>query len=214
MSSAAQAQQFALPEGCEAFVTVQKNACVVTHNFTCAADPDGYTRRVDLNDAGVTFMSVVDSETQWIESTNMGSGITDRLGPVVEDPASFSNLLETGRDDWYFSQTASDGTVMVFRGYDELTGVDVVIDGVTLPQTYFEMTAQTVTGEELYRAKGFEHINPKWRIFLSGVREVATPDDSYSYDTTPRQFIFPGEAGFLTSDPIYDCDVMMSSFAN
>ena len=29
-------------------------------------------------------------------------------------------------------------------------------------------------------------------------------------DGTPRQFVFPGEPGFFTTEPIFDCDATMS----
>jgi hypothetical protein len=41
----AAAQTFAVPQGCDAYLTVQKRGCTVTHHFTCTADPAGHQRR-------------------------------------------------------------------------------------------------------------------------------------------------------------------------
>ena len=211
LAGPAAAQTFNLPQGCEGYVTIQKRECTVTHNFICATDPEGYQRRVDLTQAGMVYMSTIDAETQWVESYSPLSGETEVLGPVIEDPASFSDLLEVGADSWNFSTTSDQVGVTQFTGLDRLTGRTVVIDGVQLEETEYEMTARNISGQELWRSEGREFIHRDWRVFLSGTRQVTTANDSYSRDSTPVEFSFPGEPGFLAAEPIYDCDVILSS---
>ena len=37
-AGSAQAAPFAVPQGCQAYLTVQTRACTVSHHWTCAAD--------------------------------------------------------------------------------------------------------------------------------------------------------------------------------
>ncbi len=203
--------RFALPQGCTAYVTVQKRDCTVSHLFTCEADPEGWQRRVDIGEEGPVYLGVIDSETQWIESHHLSTGVVDRLGDQVEDPASFSELLSTGRDRFVFETVSEPFAVTMFRGSDRLTGRKLVIDGVALKETEFQVIATDPSGEELYRITGNEFINPEWRSFLSGIRRVTSPEDSFKTDASPVTFEFPDEPGFLSTEPRFGCDVVLSA---
>jgi hypothetical protein len=201
---------FSLPQGCTAYVTVQKHGCTVSHLFTCEGDLAGEQRRVDMDEAGLTYMGLIDAETQWIESYHASTGETTRLAPGAPDPANFTELLATGRDGMDF-QTTSDmfGTTR-YVGEDRLTGETVVIDGVTLQRTEFDMVVTDAAGNTVWTVTGNEYIHPDWRTFLSGTRRYVTPSETYEDDATPVEFIFPGEDGFLSSTPRYDCGVVVS----
>jgi hypothetical protein len=202
--------QFSLPAGCTAYVTVQKADCTISHLFTCEADPEGHQRRVDLSEVGLTYMGVIDSQTQWVESFHASTGETTTLAPGAADPADFDALVETGRDGLDF-QTMSDMFGLTrYAGEDRLTGRSVEIDGVTLLETAFNMVVTDQSGNVIWEIEGNEFIHPEWRTFLSGVRTFTTPDDSVTEDGTPVEFIFPGEPGFLGSTPRHGCGVMMS----
>lgn len=201
---------FSLPAGCTAFVTMQKRSCVVSHLFTCEGDPEGYQRRVDLTEAGLTYAGMIDAETQWIESHYAGSGQSDTLAPDPIDAASLSELLETGVDTWDFRTLTDDSLVTRHQGSDRLTGRVVTIDGVALQETAFEATVLDAAGIQLWRLEGTEYIHPEWRTFISGTRTVTMPDEVYDTDFTPVEFIFPAEPGFLGSMPRHDCGVVMS----
>jgi hypothetical protein len=210
---AAMGQTFDLPQGCEAFVTVQGKDCTVSHMFTCAQDPEGHTRRADLDEEMITYVGRVDSEAQWIESFHLTTGHTERLESNPADPASLTELLATERDTWDFvTQSAEIGPTR-YTGEDRLTGQSVVIDGVTLLRTEYEIVARDESGAELWRGQGREFVHPDWRVFLSGISEYTTPDDSFETDGSPVEFIFPGEPGFLSVNPKYGCGVVMSSLA-
>lgn len=211
-SPVAAQQVFSLPQGCEAYVTIQKRGCSVTHLFTCAADPEGWQRRVDFDEQGMIYAGTIDAETQWIESFHPLAGETETLLEGARDPASLSTLIAEGVDTFEFqTMTQPAGYVTVFRGQDRLTGETTTIDGVTLERTEFAVTAHDASGQEVWRTSGAEFINRDWRTFLSGVRTNVTSEGEWEEDSTPMEFIFPGEAGFLSSAPRHDCGVVMSS---
>jgi hypothetical protein len=201
---------FSLPAGCEAYVTVQKADCTVTHLFRCEGDPEGHQRRVDLNESALTYMGVIDSETQWIESFHASSGDTTYLAPDAADPASLTELIETGRDGLDFQTMSGMYGLTRYVGEDRLTGETVVIDGVELLRTAFYMVVYDQFGGVVWEISGNEYIHPEWRTFLSGTRTFSTPDEEVVQDGTPVEFIFPGEPGFLGSTPRHGCGVMMS----
>ena len=128
------------------------------------------------------------------------------------DPASLSDLFSKGLDTSDFSVSRDDGTASRFKGYDRLTGRDVVIDGVTLQETELEFTEYDATGTVIGRKRGNEFVHPEWRIFLGGTGELDIGDGKWlPFDFSPVEFDFPGDAGFLSSDPKYDCEVLTAT---
>lgn len=205
-------QTFTLPEGCDAFLTVQSASCQVDHHFTCLGDPEGDKRRVSFDEDAMTYFGTIDNETQWVGSFHPLSGHSEALESDPVDPASFSELIETGSDTYDF-QTLSDeiGTTR-YVGGDTLTGNTVTIDGVTLEETNYQITAYNEAGDEMWSSKGIEYINRDWRMFMAGTGVITVPGDSFEKDDTPVEFIYPGERGFLSINPKHGCGVVMSSF--
>jgi hypothetical protein len=197
------------PEGCEVFMTVQAKACRVSNHYRCAADPAGDQWRADFDQEGVFFYSRIDSEGQWVESYTLNPTVRQVLDPVRADSASFSELLASGIDTWDFGMTRDDGTASGARGYDRLTGKTVTIDGITLQETEVDFIETDVLGNTLRRARGNEYIHPDWRMFFAGPGETDLGDGQWRpIDGSPVEFIFPGEEGFLETQPKYDCDVL------
>lgn len=207
------AQTFAMPQGCTAYVTIHKQGCIVSHLFRCEADPEGHQRRVDLDEAGLTYMGMIDAETQWIESFYPSTAETALLLPGASDPASFTELVENGSDGMDFQTTSDVAGVTTFRGEDRLTGDVVVIDGVRLEETAFEVTAYDAFDNFLWSVTGNEYIHRDWRTFISGTRTYDNGNEVWDSDNTPVEFIFPGEAGFLSSTPRHGCGAIMSKSA-
>lgn len=209
--SAQTARTFTLPAGCEGIVTIQMRSCTVSHQFTCSADPEGWQRRVDMGADGPTYMGAIDGETQWMESFHVATGHSERLEDAPRDPASFSVLLDEGTDTYDF-QTLSDeiGTTR-YVGFDTLTGVTQEIDGVLLDQTEYKITAMDTGGGMIWESAGFEWISRDFRVFLSGVSTITTPDGSFETDDSPVEFIFPGEPGFLSVYPKHGCGETVSA---
>lgn len=209
-SPALAAGQFQPPEGCEVFVTVQHTDCQVSYHYTCASDPKGHQWSVYAGSDGPYYMSRIDSETRWIESHDLITPESDALGTEAE-PASFSNLLETGRDDFDFTTTSSTGEVRRYVGYDRLAGHNVTIDGVTFEATEFELETFDGQGEFLHRRSGTQMISRDWRLFFSDAEHFENAyGDAEDSQSRPMTFAFPGEKGFLSTVPQFGCDQMMT----
>lgn len=194
------------PVGCDVFLTVQSKQCRVSHYYKCSADNPGDQWRVDIDQEGPFFYSKVDSEGQWVESYDP---IKQVLDPNPADPASMSELIAEGMDTWSFGLSRADGTGSRAEGYDRLTGKSVTIDGITLQQTEVDFTEYDTSGTVLRRSKGNEYVHPDWRLFFAGPGETDLGDGQWlPIDGSPVDFIFPGEEGFLASQPIYDCDAL------
>lgn len=197
------------PAGCEVYVTVQSKSCIVSHLYRCEGEPAGDQWRVDMGQEGEFFYSHIDSEGQWLESYGATRQLLD-ANPA--DPASITNLLASGLDTAEFSVSRDDGTGSRFSGFDRLTGKEVVIDGVTLLQTEIDYTEYDRAGTVVGRSRGNEFINPEWRSFLGGAGERDLGDGKWlPLDASPVEFAFPGEEGFLATQPKYDCDALTAS---
>ncbi len=201
---------FTLPGGCEAYLTVQSANCEVEHHFTCEMDPDGHQRRVSLDEQGMTYAGRIDRETQWVESFHMLSGHAERLEPEPDERASFSDLISTGVDDYDFRTLSDQIGATRFVGQDTLTGRQVTIDGITLEETTYDITAYDEDGEVIWSSKGNEFINRDWRMFLSGTGTTTVGGETFDRNENPVEFIFPGESGFLSSRPKHGCGVAIS----
>ncbi|MEM6717479.1 MAG: hypothetical protein AAF622_20695 [Cyanobacteria bacterium P01_C01_bin.147] len=205
----AQEDVFSLPDGCEAFVTVQYKLCTVSHHYTCEADPEGVQHRVDIDDEGPYFIGTIDEETQWLESVDIRLGIVDKLDANPVDPASFTELTRNGRDDFDFSTTSEFGETVFYRGRDRLTGETVVIDDVPLLRTETFARATRPDGSLVWESQGNEYIHLDWRLFLAGQSVIRTPEQSFEDDDAPVAFHFPGEGGFLSSSPEFNCNAFL-----
>jgi hypothetical protein len=199
------------PEGCEAFMTVQAKACRVSHYYKCSADAPGDQWRVDLDQEGPFFYSRINGEAEWVESYDP---VKQVLVPGAADPARLSELLAEGIDTWDFNLSKTDGTGSRASGYDRLTGRSVTIDGITLSETEVEFTEYDQTGNVIRRSRGNEYVSPDWRLFFAGPGETDLGDGKWlPIDGSPVQFIFPGEEGFLSTQPLYDCDALTAEDA-
>ncbi len=201
---------FSLPAGCDAYLTVQSESCQVDHHFTCAGDPADHQRRVSLDERGVTYVGEIDGETQWINSFHVLSGHHERLESDPAEPASISDLIKMGVDDYDFRTLSDEIGTTRYVGQDTLTGREITIDGVTLAETTYDITAYDEAGNEIWSSKGNEFISRDWRMFLAGTGVVTTADGQYDKNNRPVEFIFPGEPGFLSSSPKHGCGVAIS----
>jgi len=204
-------ETFELPEGCAAYLTIQTEDCSVDHIFTCEGDIDGHQRRVSIGESGVSYFGEIDAETQWIESLHLFSGHAERLSENVDDPASISELIETGVDTYDFTTESDEIGQSRYVGFDSLTGNQITVDGVTLDETEFNITAYDADGEVKWTAKGNEFISRRFRMFLAGTSTVENQSGSFDIEDNPVEFIFEGQPGFLSANPKYGCGVTESS---
>lgn len=200
---------WAAPEGCEIFLTVQSKLCRVSNHYRCAADPAGDQWRADFDQEGLFFTSRINFETEWVESYESMPPSRQWLDPNPEDPARFSELLSSGVDTFSFGLSHDDGYRSTVRGFDRLTGRTVTIDGVVLEETEFDYTETDDFGTVIRRGRGHEYISREWRMFLAGPGETDLGDGQWlPIDGSPVDFIFPGEKGFASTQPLYDCDAL------
>lgn len=209
---------FMVPQGCTATLTVQSRGCSVSHFYTCERDPSGNQWRADFGLDGQYYMSMIDPETQWIESYEMaGAGnpvMKETLDPNPQDPASLSGLVETGIDTFDFNLTKENGDRSHVTGFDQLTGKTAVIDGITLRQTEYEYTQTDDKGKVIRHSKGREYISEEIRSFFSGTSEWQAEDGTWvTIEGAPISFMKPGEPGFGSTIPLFECDAQMSSLS-
>ena len=216
LATPAFAGTFSAPEGCNLTLTVQSRGCTVSHFYSCEKDPKGNQWRADFGYEGQFYLSMIDRETQWVESYDidpMGGNAPakETLDANSRDPASLSELAETGLDSFDFNLTKESGERTRVVGFDKLTGKNVVIDGVTLRQTEYEYTQTDMEGTVLRHSKGREYISEEFRSFFSGHSEWQAEDGSFiTIEGAPISFILPGEPGFASTTPLFECDAQMS----
>lgn len=205
--------RFAVPEGCTAFLTVQSRSCLISHHWRCDADPEGTHWRATLDQDGAFYLNYADAEFRWLRAFNLRSGAVDTLIEPEDDPASMSALLETGRDTMAFSIRAeTQGSVFQrdYTGFDALTGASVTIDGEVLLVTEFAYQWQAEAGPR--ETEGSQFVSARLGMFFGGIETVTTPSgDVFEGNYSPVEFAEPGEPGFLSTQPRYDCGDIMSA---
>lgn len=207
----APAATFTAPQGCRLEMTIQSRSCTVSQIYRCAGDPAGTQHSAVFGQDGMTHLSTIDAETRWIESTDPETGLVDTLVPDAEDHASFSTLLKTGRDDFDFWTQSNSGERLHHVGHDELIGENVVIDGIALEKTRFQLTTSGVDGQVLITREGQQFISRANGRFYGGIESFSdwTGEAGDSNDS-PVDFSFPGQPGFGQTEPQYDCDQMVA----
>ncbi len=201
-------QSFAAPEGCEAKLTVQQKGCVMVNVWTCEADNPGDQWIALISQAGVFSIQKVDTDFQWLESYKVIGN--ERLLTPVEDPASLTELFETQLDTWDFSLETEDG-IERNVGFDMLTGETTVIDGETLFNTEYQGRTLDGKGNEIEAGNGRQFVSETHRLFFFGESwNAATPDQVI--DMSPVEFIYPGESGFFSDRPKFECNVIESGY--
>jgi len=205
----AMAQEFSLPAGCDAYLTIQSQSCSVSHYFTCGEDTDGQQRRATLDEDGLSYVGRISRQAEWLESFHLRSGHTERLAEAV-DPMDVGELVANGVDTFDFTTDSAEIGQSRYVGMDRLTGESIEIDGVTLLRTDYALTAYDADGNEAWHSEGSEFVNPEWNMFIGGTSSYITSDDQFDSDDTPVEFLFPGDAGFLSTNPKHGCGLQMS----
>lgn len=213
-TQSAVALNFTPPRGCTISLTVQMHQCQVANIYTCTGDAPGDQWISYADDIGVYYSSRIDYETRWMESIDHDSGEVTRLLPKASDHASFTTLLATGRDDYDFMTESSEGYVERFIGTDLLTGVTVLIDGIALERATFDLSSFDSEGNLLNRRTGNQFISRDLRMFFGDTElfENAAGERIESLQA-PILFALPGEEGFGSATPLFDCNsVLTGSF--
>ncbi|NSX54037.1 hypothetical protein [Parasulfitobacter algicola] len=207
------AQQFTPPNGCKGHLTVQYRGCLMNNIWTCEADNPGDKWMALFTDRGPSRVRKVDDEFQWLETYYINPVATELMQNPAPDPASLAELFATNYDTYDFVKSIKGNATrqpLRYVGYDRLTGEETVIDGERLLNTEYSYSASWPNGEVAQTRTGRQYVHPEERIFLFGTS--ANADGTERTDHTPVEFIRPGEPGFFSSKPRYDCDVLMSNY--
>lgn len=210
--AAQDAPQFVVPSGCAAFLTVQSRQCTVAHYWTCEAEEDGVFWNVLIDSDGPYYLSQSDADYRWLQGFSLRSDSQSALLSET-DPADLDELFETGRDNMVFTVERRENGVTfqtTYEGYDAISGAEVVIDGEPLLLTEFGYDYETEQGPR--STSGNQFLHRDWRLFFGGIETTVLPDgEAIETDRSPREFIEPGEPGFLSMIPLYDCGDTMSA---
>ncbi|MEM8680138.1 MAG: hypothetical protein AAGF97_12390, partial [Planctomycetota bacterium] len=104
-------------------------------------------------------------------------------------PASLSDLIAKGVDEYDFRTLSDEIGTTRYVGQDTLTGRQVVIDGITLDETTYDITAYDAEGEEIWRSKGNEFINRNWRVWNQDYEAPFTPTPSPPDPSLPNNAV-------------------------
>lgn len=201
-------QSFAAPEGCTGTLTVQQKGCVVVNVWTCEADNPGDQWLGLFGQAGLFSVQKVDDEFQWLEAFKATGN--EALEVPAPDPSSLTELFANQIDTWDFTIKTEEGPQRNV-GFDMLTGEKTVIDGVTLLNTEYQGRTLDADGNEIDASSGRQYVSEDMRLFFFGQSwDTATPDDVI--DMSPVEFIFPGEPGFFSDQPIYECNELETGY--
>jgi len=204
---------FTPPQGCTGTLSVQLRSCLVTHVWTCAGDPEGYQWVALFGEDGPFQVRQIDAEFQWLTTYYANPARTETMQQPAPDPESLTELFANAYDSYDFTVTADDGAAPErILGYDKLTGESVTIDGEPLLRTEFGYDVRAPDGSIIYSREGRQYVSETHRLFFFGTDwDVESPNEIG--DTSPVEFIYPGEPGFFSARPKFDCGATMSSFA-
>ncbi|WP_375254100.1 hypothetical protein [Yoonia sp.] len=201
-------QSFAAPQGCTAKLTVQHKGCIMINVWQCDADDPGDQWIALLTQAGVFSIQKVDDEFQWLENYKVTGN--ERLLQPAQDPASLTELFDSQIDTWDFTLETETGEER-HVGFDMLTGETTTIDGEPLLNTQFQGRTLDADGNEIEAGSGRQYVSEAHRLFLFGEAwDDATPNDVI--DLSPVEFIYPGEPGFFSDSPKFECNVIESTY--
>ena len=206
----AAAPVFSPPAGCTLEMTVQNRSCTVSQHYRCDADTPGDQWVEYFTREGASYRSRIDNETRWMESHGLVDGITDVIEEGGPDDSSLTTLLAEGSDDFDFWTRSDTGERLHHVGRDELTGETADIAGVPLKITRFQLKTYDEADNLLTERSGQQFVNESQRRFYGGV-ETATDWTGERQDTndSPVQFSLPGQPGFGSTEPQYDCEMQM-----
>lgn len=211
----AQAGTFVPPKGCTAYLTVQMKSCEVSHHWTCAGEAAGNHWIMSIDGEGPAHLQLLDHEFRWLQGYPQRVDVSRALITKEADANSLTELLETRRDDFDFTQSVSQNgrqiAVERITGYDRLNGSRVSIDGEPLLVTEFEIHISSSAGGAVVHTTGNQFVSERFRLFFQGHEVETSGGEVFEYDDTPVLFIEPGEPGFLADQPEFGCDAMMSS---
>ena len=202
-------QSFDVPDGCTPTLTVQHKSCIMINVWQCDADAPGDQWIALFGQGGLFSLQRVDAEFQWVESFKVVGN--ERLITPAPDPASLTELFANQLDTWDFTLETDEGTERNV-GFDMLSGETTVIDGETLLNTEFQGRTIDGEGNVIDASNGAQFVSEKHRLFFFGTSWPQENPDQIM-DMSPVDFIYPGEQGFFSDQPVYECNQIDASYS-
>ncbi len=195
-------------EGCEGIYTVEKTNCIVEHFFRCSGVDGQYVRHEMIDGRHNTeFVELADPEYNLIRSADL-RGFTDSTLVSSVRRFSLSDLLANGR-------SSSVGVMSMrvlgaeqqgpFRMEAEMSGETKVIDGVQLRIGQATGTVGLRPPVGNMTSKGSLMIDAEDGVVLEGTWTVEFGGMRREVGGEPLAIVHPGESGFLSNIPKYDC---------
>ena len=209
--AATPAAAFEAPGGCEPKLTIQSRNCLMTNIWTCDGDAPGEQWMALFDENGPRRVRKVDADFQWLETFRFDPIRTQKMDVPADDPGDLTELFTTMNDTYDFIVRDEQGVGLRYVGYDKLTGEETVIDGEVLKNTEYAFDVLDENGRVLDQREGRQFVSERHRIFTFGLSwDRDTPDAIR--DSSPVEFVYPGEPGFFPNRPIYECGALMSSY--
>lgn len=212
----AAAADFTAPVGCETILTIQSRGCSVSLLWRCDADAHGALWEASFRLEGLGSVVSYDRNYQWLDAAYAWDQSREEFAPPATDPISLENLLNTGVDTYDFTMhraTPSRSYDIRVTGADMLTGETVTIDGFPLDEVRTRLEIIDDAGEIEYASQGIQYYSRELGLFFLGPEQVLDDDGTPSrYDDSPVDIILPGEPGFGSTKPLYDCDLQDAAF--
>ncbi|MGH1369782.1 MAG: hypothetical protein ACRBCL_14305 [Maritimibacter sp.] len=207
---AAHAADFQAPKGCETFLTVQSRQCAVSNLYRCDKATDGSFWEVVYSGNGLESIVEYDGDYQWMNAYYAWDNANEIFKAPAEDRISRRDLMHEGIDTFRFDmhRTApGEDRVITIVGADQLTDRTTVIDDVALEAVSTQLRILSADGEVEYHARGVQFLSREYELFFLGTEEVFEADGSATvYDSSPVEFINPGEPGFGSTLPYFECE--------
>jgi hypothetical protein len=205
-----------VPKGCEPVLTVQKHSCALMNFYKCdgTGETGAYSEEYTKDGRGASVYTTGDFEFIKDVETESGGGIYGV--PGKGDMFSLSALLAQGEDRVDRFITMRGGFIpqkeLRFVGVYSLTGDTKTIDRTVLKTG--RVVADIVVGP-LFGAfhVGTEiFVSERDGLYIEGARTIRAGDGGPVETTneTPVHLIRPGEEGFMSRVPLYDCDDLVS----
>jgi hypothetical protein len=203
---------FQPPQGCTAFLTVQSAACTVSHHFTCEADPEGWQRRVDMDEEGIAYSGAIDARRSGSNPTT-SSRATASSCARPRRPRLLHRADHRGRDSFDFFTNSPEFGPHPLRGPGRLIGEDGDHRRRHARAHRIPDHRLCPDGSEAGAARA-TNIQPRLALLPVGDSSIVVGDSSRRPTTLPVEFIFPGETRLLSVNPKHGCGMMMSALGS
>ena len=196
-----------VPQGCTGFLTIQLENCSVLNHWRCERDPSGRYSVTKIDSDQTEIQQQVLEGLSLLEMTVVQHD--QRITVDQIDLEEYHELLEKGADTYASVLRYDDsGYHIALQGQNELTGKTVVIDGVDLLEV--KSTSEfTHPSGQITRKTVMQYIMPSGPLWVPD-RIMETGPDNVIAHLGPVDFVWPGQDGFMTRVPRFNCSPPLS----